>query len=68
VYPGLIRLNQRTRRRFRRQVRGLERAYAAGLLDDEALCSRAASLFAHVAHADSHRLRRQMAAATLVDG
>jgi hypothetical protein len=68
VYPGLIRLNQRTRRRFRRQVRALERAHALGLIDTDELCSRAASLFAHVAHADSYRLRRQVSAATIVDG
>jgi len=68
VYPELIRLNQRTRRRFRRQVRELERAYAAGLIDTDALCPRAASLFAHVAHADSYRLRRQVTRASILDG
>jgi len=68
VYPELIRLNQRTRRRFRRQLRELERGHAMGLVDTDALCTRAASLFAHVAHADSHRLRRQVTAATMVDG
>jgi len=47
VYPNLTRLNQRTRRRFRRQVHQLERAHVLGLIDTDELCSRAASLFAH---------------------
>lgn len=59
IYPGVIRLNQRTLRRFRRQVRGREKAYRAGRLTTEELADSVASLFAHIAHADSLQLRRQ---------
>jgi RNA-directed DNA polymerase len=68
VYPGLVRLNRRTRQRFHRRMRALEQAYAAGGIDTNTLGARAASLFAHVAHADSHRLRSGTARATLLDG
>jgi hypothetical protein len=68
VYPRTIRLNQRTRRRFRQQVRGLERGVAAGHLEADALADRARSLFAHLAHADAYRLRRQVADASILAG
>jgi hypothetical protein len=68
VYPGTIRLNQRTRRRFRQRVRALERGVEAGHLDADELAKRAASLFAHLAHADAYRLRRQVADASILDG
>jgi len=68
IYPGTVRLNQRTRRRFRRQVRAIEHAYQAGRIDLRELSERSTSLFAHVAHADSYRLRRQVLAASIIDG
>jgi RNA-directed DNA polymerase len=68
VYPRTIRLNQRTHRRFRRQVRALESAASQGLLDEIELANRAASLFAHVSHADAYRLRRQVAGASIIPG
>lgn len=58
IYPGVIRLNPRNLRRFRRQVRGLERAYRSGRLGMEEMSQSIASLFAHVAHADTLHLRR----------
>jgi RNA-directed DNA polymerase len=60
IYPSVIRLNPRTLRRFRRQVRGREKAYRAGKLNREELTHSVASLFAHVAGADTLHLRRQM--------
>lgn len=60
VYPGVLRLNPRTLRRFRRQWRGRERAYRTGRLGDDDLARTVASLFAHVAHADTWRLRRRL--------
>ena len=60
IYPGVLRLNPRTLRRFRRQVRGRERAYRAGRLDLEKLTQSVASLYAHVAHADTLPLRRRL--------
>ena len=68
VYPGTVRLNQRTRRRFRTQMRALERGASLGALDVDALGNRAASLFAHVAHGDSFRLRREVADASILPG
>ena len=61
IYPGVIRLNPRSLRRFRRQARGREKAYRAGNLGMDALNRSVSSLYAHVAHADSYRLRRQVA-------
>jgi retron-type reverse transcriptase len=68
IYPRTIRLNQRTRRRFRHQVRAIESAASQGLLDEIELANRAASLFAHVSHADAYRLRRQVADASILPG
>jgi RNA-directed DNA polymerase len=68
VYPGVIRLNQRSLRRFRRQVGSREGACRAGRLDAEDLASSAASLFAHVSHADTLALRRQMVQDSLIEG
>jgi len=60
IYPGVLRLNQRTLRRFCRKVRGRERAYRAGRLDLATLTQSVASLYAHVAHADTLPLRRRL--------
>lgn len=60
VYPGVLRLNSRTLRQFRRQWRGREQACRAGRLGDDHLARTVASLFAHVAHADTGRLRRRL--------
>ncbi len=60
IYPGVIRLNARTLRRFRRGLRAREKAYREGRLSDTALADAVASLFAHVAHADTVQLRRQL--------
>lgn len=68
VYSGVIRLDKRGLRRFRRNVRGRERAYRAGRLGMEELASCMASLFAHAAHADTLTLRRQVAQASLFEG
>lgn len=68
VYPRTIRLNQRTRRRFLRKVRGIERAYQVGAIDLGELSGRAASLYAHVGHADSYRLRWRVCGTSIIDG
>lgn len=68
IYPGVIRLNPRTLRRFRRQLRGRERAWRAGRLEVEDLTNSVASLYAHVAHADTRRLRRRLVEDSLVLG
>ena len=68
IYPGLIRLNRRTRQRFCSKALALERYHARGLVDHATLSSTAASLYAHVAHADSYRLRRRVAGVNIIDG
>jgi retron-type reverse transcriptase len=68
IYPNMIRLNPRTLRRFRRQVRAREKAYRAGRLGIEELIHSVTSLFAHVAHADTLQLRRQVAKESLALG
>ncbi len=61
-------MNQRTRQRFCSKALALERRHAKGLLDDATLSAKAASLYAHVAHADSYRLRRRVAGVNMIDG
>ena len=68
IYPGLIRLNRRTRQRFRSKALALEHRHAKGLVDHATLSATAASLFAHVAHADSYRLRCRVAGVNIIDG
>ena len=68
IYPGVIRLNQRTLHRFRRQVRAREQAYRAGCLSLEDLSHTVASLFAHVAHADTLHLRQNIVQDSLLLG
>ncbi|AHF04319.1 RNA-directed DNA polymerase [Marichromatium purpuratum 984] len=68
IYPRTIRLNQRTRRRFRRQVRTLEAAASQGRIDESELANRAACLFAHVSQADAYRLRRRVSDASITRG
>jgi len=68
IYPGLIRLSPRTLRRFHRQVRDGEGRFAAGQIDLEALTDSAASLYAHVSHADTLTLRRRMVLDSPVEG
>ena len=60
IYPGLLRLNRRSLRRFRRQVRAREHAYRLELIGQEELAGSVASHFAHIAHADTLTLRRAM--------
>jgi hypothetical protein len=46
VYPNRLRLNRRSRVRFRRKLRALERAYLAGRIDERQLQERATALVA----------------------
>jgi len=60
IYPGVIRLDRRSLRRFRRQVRVRERTYRVGEIGLDDLSGSVASHFAHIAHADTLTLRRAM--------
>ena len=68
IYPGLIRLNRRGLRRFRRQLRARENAYRKGWIELADLAGSAASLFAHASHADTLTLRRRMVVDSLIEG
>jgi hypothetical protein len=68
VYPGLIRLNRRTLRRFHCQVRDAERRYAGGEIGHAELNDSVASLYAHIAHADTLTLRRRMVLDSTIEG
>jgi retron-type reverse transcriptase len=68
IFPGLVRLNARSRRRFISKWRDLEASYAVGSVDADALSAASSSLFAHVGHADSYCLRKRGLARSIVDG
>lgn len=68
IYPGVIRLQQRSKRRFRRRVRAWEKAYLAGRVCMDDLAPAVASMFAQVSHADTARLRRSVAEHSLIRG
>ena len=48
VYPDRLRVNRQGRRRFRRKLSGLERAWSRGELSEQVVQARSASLCAHV--------------------
>ncbi|MCP4379507.1 MAG: RNA-dependent DNA polymerase [bacterium] len=60
VFPGLIRLDRRQQIRFRRKIRQREQAFREGDIDEETLVRSVNSLIAHIAHADSYRMRRAL--------
>lgn len=60
LFPGTIRLQARGLTRSRRRVRARERAYLAGEIDDRLLSTSVNSMIAHMAHADTLSVRRQL--------
>ena len=68
IYPGLIRLNGRGLRRFRRRLHARESTYRKGGIELADLAGSAASLFAHASHADTLTLRRRMVVDSLIEG
>jgi retron-type reverse transcriptase len=60
LFPGAIRLQARGLTRFRCRVRARERAYLAGEIDDRLLSASVNSMIAHMAHADTLSVRRQL--------
>ena len=58
IFPGLIRLDRRHLVRFRRNVRMREQAYANGDIDEAELSRSVNSLIAHIAHANTHKMRQ----------
>ena len=68
VFPRLVRLNQKTLRRFRRKFRGNEKAYLSGHMDMEHLSTATGALFAHISQADTLHLRRKLIERSLIPG
>ena len=58
LWPGLVRLDRVRVRRFRTRLRGLQAARRAGVLAEEDLAARAASLVAWASQADTLALRQ----------
>jgi RNA-directed DNA polymerase len=68
VFPGTLRLNHRSKIRFLRKLRMLERQYEAGVIGAVALQMRATSLLATVRQVDSLGFRRSAGIWQDVDG
>jgi hypothetical protein len=59
VFPSLVRLQASQWRRFKHQVRGLERAYTQGEIDETQLAESVRSMVSHLAYGDTLALRRR---------
>ena len=70
VYPTHVTLNRRSRVRFRRKLRALERAHATGHLDEPGLQQRASAAVAFVraGSTSSWRWRSRVLQSLAVDG
>lgn len=60
VFPGLIRLDRRRLIKFRRTIRMREQAYLDGEIDEQFLVRSVNSLIAHIAHANTYRMRKDL--------
>lgn len=60
VFPGTLRLSKRSKDRFVRKWKKLEREYETGLISETELCRRTESLLGFVMHADTLTLRRKV--------
>jgi len=68
VWPAVVRLDPRTRRRFRRRARVLERRYRRGEIDEAARLRSASGLIGWTEQADARGLRRALYARMRRDG
>jgi len=60
VFPSHRLLAQENVRRFRRRLRGMQRAFAAGRIGFDAIRPRIMSWLGHARHADTYRLRTDL--------
>jgi retron-type reverse transcriptase len=60
VFPTHRRLVPENVHRFRRRMRSMQRAFAAGAIDCAAIRARLASWVGHASHANTYRLRRDL--------
>jgi RNA-directed DNA polymerase len=68
IFPGLVRIDRHSLRRFRRRLREREQRYLAGELDVAQLAASAQSMVAHLRHADTLRLRQSLLPRSLALG
>jgi hypothetical protein len=68
IFPGTLRLNHRSIKRFRRKFKSKENAYLCGAIDDDRLSSTLSALFGHIRHADTCHLRRNVIRHTMNPG
>jgi len=57
IFPAIIRLDRAHLIRFRRTIRAREQAYRDGSIDETTLVRSVSSIIAHVAHANTYRMR-----------
>jgi RNA-directed DNA polymerase len=60
IFPGIIRLDRRHLISFRRTIRAREQAYLNGEIDEQFLIRSVNSLVAHIAHANTYRMRKDL--------
>ena len=65
VFPGLVRLDGRKLARLRRRIRDREAGYTLGRIDEDGLARSVRGMVGHVCHADTHRVRERLFAASL---
>ena len=65
VFPGLVRLDGRKLARQRRRIRDREADYTLGRIDEDGLARSVRGMVGHVCHADTHRVRERLFAASL---
>jgi len=68
IFPGLIRLNSQSLRRFRRGLHQREFVYKSGKINVEDLTTSVQSMIAHMQHGDTLRLRQSLLSASLALG
>ncbi|MBT7306610.1 MAG: RNA-directed DNA polymerase [Gammaproteobacteria bacterium] len=68
IFPGLVRLNAQSLRRFRRRLSLCEQEYRLGKIDVDQLAASVQSMLAHLQHADTHRLRQSLLSSSFALG
>ncbi len=68
VFPAMIRLDQRTLRRFRHRFRCCEQEYLQGGFDIDQLNTSVTAMFAHIRHGNTFRLRQGLVQDSLLSG
>ncbi len=65
IFPGLIRLQNKSKYRFKRRLKKKEQAYLKGKIDMEELTVSIQSMIAHIDHADTRRYRQSFVETSL---